>query len=102
MDLSEVTEKITRKIEQNPGLKARVLFDFGDDGCVFADTTADPVVITNTAPADDPDCTLACSIETFAGFLTGSGDPNIAFMMGRLKVRGSMGLALKLNALLES
>ena len=31
----------------------------------------------------------------------GTQDPNIAFMMGKLKVKGSMGLAMKLNGILE-
>jgi len=33
--------------------------------------------------------------------MDGRQDPNVAFMMGKLKVQGSMGLALKLNGFLE-
>jgi putative sterol carrier protein len=40
-------------------------------------------------------------METFEKILKGDQDPNIAFMMGKLKVSGSMGLALKLNSMLE-
>ena len=39
--------------------------------------------------------------ETFEGILNGTQDPNIAFMMGKLKVKGNMGLAMKLNSILE-
>ena len=49
----------------------------------------------------DADCTLKCSIDTFKAILNGTQDPNIAFMMGKLKVKGNMGLALKLNSILE-
>ena len=49
----------------------------------------------------DAEVTLVTSIETFEKILSGQQDPNIAFMMGKLKVQGSMGLALKLNGMLE-
>lgn len=100
MDLAEATDKIRQKLAYSPNLNARVMFDFGDDGRIFVDSTQSPPVINHDE--NEADCTLSCTLDTFAGFLNGSADPNIAFMMGRLKVRGSMGLALKLNALLET
>ncbi len=99
MNLDEATNQINQKIAQSPGLNARVKFNFGDDGIVFVDTTQNPPVVNHDDA--DADVTLTCALATFAGFLNGSQDPNIAFMMGKLKVAGSMGLALKLNALLE-
>ena len=50
---------------------------------------------------DESDTTLVCSMETFQKILDGTQDPNIAFMMGKLKVKGNMGLAMKLNGILE-
>lgn len=99
MNLETATDQINRKIAQTPGLSAKVKFDFGDDGVVFVDTTGDAPVVNNND--EDADVVLATSLSTFEGFLNGTQDPNIAFMMGKLKVKGSMGLALKLNALLE-
>ena len=49
----------------------------------------------------EADVTLICSMSTFEGFLTGNQNPNVAYMMGKLKVKGSMGLAMKLNGILE-
>lgn len=97
--LDDVTEKITRKIAQGPAVNARVKFDFGADGIIFIDATQSPPVISHDDA--DSDTTLSCSLETFAALLDGKQDPNIAFMMGKLKVKGSMGLAMKLSALLE-
>lgn len=99
MALEQVTEQIRQKMAQAAGLQARVKFDFGDEGRVFVDTTQNPPLVSH----DDveADTTLICSLDTFQGFLSGSQDPNIAFMMGKLKVQGSMGLAMKLNAILE-
>ena len=49
----------------------------------------------------EADTTFECKLETFQAILEGRQDPSLAFMMGKMKVRGSMGLAMKLNAILE-
>jgi len=99
MSLENVTEQIKQKMALAAGMDARVKFDFGDDGIIFVDATQNPPAVSHDD--EDADCTLKCSIETFEGILNGTQDPNIAFMMGKLKVEGSMGLAMKLNAILE-
>lgn len=99
MSLETVTEKIKEKMSLATGFNARVKFDFGDDGLIHIDATQSPPVMSSEDL--EADCTLRCSIETFENILNGTQDPNIAFMMGKLKVDGSMGLALKLNAILE-
>ncbi|MGZ9108342.1 MAG: SCP2 sterol-binding domain-containing protein [Micavibrio sp.] len=97
--LETVTEKITAKLSRGASVNARVKFDFGDEGRIFVDATQSPPVVSHDDA--EADTTLLCSIDTFAGFMDGSQDPNIAFLMGKLKVQGSMGIALKLNAMLE-
>lgn len=99
MSLDDLTAKIKDKLAKAGHIKARVKFDFGDDGIVFVDSTQDPPAVSNEDA--ESDVTLACSADTFRGFLAGTQDPNIAFMMGKLKVKGSMGLAMKLNGILE-
>ncbi|MBL4589470.1 MAG: SCP2 sterol-binding domain-containing protein [Alphaproteobacteria bacterium] len=99
MNLEQATVKIKEKIQFAPHIKAKVKFDFGDDGRIYIDSNESPVLVSHED--EESDVTLACSLETFQAFLEGTKDPNIAFMMGQLKVRGSMGLALKLNAVLE-
>ena len=99
MTLDEIVAQIRQKTAYPTGFHARALFDFGDDGCVHVDASQTPAEISTENK--DADVTLLSSIETFSKILSGESDPNIAFMMGKLKIRGSMGLALKLNALLE-
>lgn len=45
--------------------------------------------------------TLTASRETFEGLLSGDVNPTTAFMTGKLRVDGSMGMAMKLGALLS-
>ncbi|MGB4107604.1 MAG: SCP2 sterol-binding domain-containing protein [Alphaproteobacteria bacterium] len=99
MSLDDITTKIRGKLAAAGHIRARVKFDFGDDGIVFVDSTQNPPAVSNEDA--ESDVTLACSADTFRGFLAGTQDPNIAFMMGKLKVKGSMGLAMKLNGILE-
>lgn len=99
MNLEEATAKIKHKMARAGHIKARVKFDFGDDGVVFVDSTQDPAEISHEDK--ESDTTLALSIDTFEKMIAGAQDPTVAFMMGKLKVKGSMGLAMKLNAVLE-
>ena len=99
MSLETVTAKIKEKMAMAAGLNAKVKLDFGDDGHIFVDTTQTPAEINQDDA--EADLTLETSMETFQGILNGTQDPNIAFMMGKLKVKGSMGLAMKLNAIFE-
>lgn len=99
MSLEDVTEQIRQKLSFAPQINARVKFDFGEDGIVFVDATQNPPLLSHEDA--EADTTLVCSATTFAALMAGTQDPGIAFMTGKLKVRGSMGLAMKLNAILE-
>ena len=100
MSLESAIATIKEKMMMAVGFDAKVKFDFGDDGMVFVDATQNPPVISDDSD-EEADTTLICSLETFQGIANGTQDPNIAFMMGKLKVKGSMGTAMKLNSILE-
>lgn len=48
----------------------------------------------------DADCVMTADAETFQGMLAGEVNPTTAFMSGRLKIEGDMGLAMKLGSVL--
>lgn len=52
------------------------------------------------AADDAADVTLSADVETFQGILSGDTNPTSAFMTGKLKVDGDMGLAMKLASAL--
>jgi putative sterol carrier protein len=45
------------------------------------------------------DCTITTSAETFERIVAGEQNPTSAYMTGKLKVKGDMGAALKLQKL---
>lgn len=99
MDLDTLTAKLKQKFQYAKSFGHTVLFDFGDDGFLFVDATQTPPEFFQEEK--EAEVTLATSIETLDKIIEGNQDPSMAFMMGKLKVRGSMGLALKLNSILE-
>lgn len=49
---------------------------------------------------DETDVTLSASVDTFKAILDGEQNATAAFMMGRLRVEGDMGMAMKLAGVL--
>lgn len=50
-------------------------------------------------PAIKPDCTLSASDGDLLELMTGKLNPQVAFMKGKLKITGNMGMAMKLQNL---
>jgi putative sterol carrier protein len=49
--------------------------------------------------AENPDCTITVSASDWLDILAGKLDAQMAFMAGKLKIAGDMGLAMKLKSL---
>ncbi|MFN3700863.1 MAG: SCP2 sterol-binding domain-containing protein [Alphaproteobacteria bacterium] len=99
MSLDTIIARIEKKLKMAAHIKARIKLDFGDDGLLLIDGTQSPPVITQEN--GEADTTFICPITVFQGILDGTQDPTMAYMMGRLKIKGSMGIAMKLNSILE-
>jgi len=59
----------------------------------------DDGAVTVTEGGDSADCTIAASEETFEKIVSGEQNPTTAYMTGKLKVKGDMGAAMKLQKL---
>lgn len=99
MSIESISETMKQKFAFAPQIDAKIKIDLGDEGIIFIDATQSPPAMSHND--EDADVTLRCSAELFEGILNGTQDPNISFMMGKLKIEGSMGVAMKLNAILE-
>ena len=74
-------------------------FDFGSDGILVLDATQVPNVVSNDEA--DAACTMIISIENFMEMAEGKLDGTMAFMSGKLKIEGDMGIAMKLGPILS-
>jgi len=95
MSLEAVTAGLKEKVGEDCGLGSVLKFDFGDDGFLTLDASQVPNVINN----DDVEaqCTMVISLENFMAKLDGTS----AFMTGKLKIQGDMGIAMKLGPILS-
>ena len=98
MTLDEVTARLRERVGDDSGLGARIKFDFGANGVVFLDATQTPNVVSNEDA--EADCTIRMGLDDFVEMGNGELSPTMAFMMGKLKVEGDLGLAMKLQGLL--
>ena len=53
--------------------------------------------VTVTDGAEDADCTFSASEETFEKIVSGEQNATTAYMTGKLKIKGDMGAAMKLQ-----
>ena len=82
-------------------LNHTVLFDLQDMGKILIDATGDEVIVTANPDDEDAETTLELSPESLQKLIAGDLNPIIAFTMGKLKIFGSKGIALKLSSLLD-
>jgi putative sterol carrier protein len=90
-----------QKLKFAPDFKKTVKFVISDenDDTIIIDASERPAIVTETD--GDADVTLIAKFDTFKGLMNGTQDPNMAFMMRKLKIKGSMGIAMRLNSILE-
>ena len=97
MDISAIVSDMQAKAASASPLGSTLKFKMGD-ACIFIDGNNGNAVSTDDKEAD---CTIKCTLETFQGMMDGTIEPAMAFMVGKLKVEGSAGLAMKLSSIIE-
>jgi putative sterol carrier protein len=98
MALEKIIDGLKDRVGDDCGLGAVIKFDFGDEGSLILDATQIPNTVAPEGA--DPDCTMVISVDDFIAMADGSLDGVSAFISGRLKVQGDMGIAMKLGAIL--
>ena len=98
MSVSEIEAAFTARLEQFGDLGATIKFDFGDDR-LFVDGTQKPATISHEDK--DAECTLTITPENLIAIQQGKLDATMAFMTGKLKVKGSTAIAMKLGTVMK-
>jgi putative sterol carrier protein len=98
MTLAELTEKMKEGAGAKQGFGNTVKFAT-PDGAIFIDGKQSPPVISNDDGAAD--CTIKMALSDLIDLMGGKLDGMTAFMTGKLKVEGDMGVAMKLQSILR-
>ena len=92
MTLDELTQTIRGKVAGG-GISDSVKFNCGDAGVIYVEGAS----VSNEDK--DADCTISISQANLAELLAGNLNPTTAFMTGKIKVAGDMGVAMKLGSI---
>ncbi len=98
MTLEDFTAIVRETTQSAPSLGKSIKLVL-DEGVVHIDLTGDQPQITNEDK--DADTTVTTSIATLDGLRKGDINPMMAMMSGKVKIKGDMGLAMKLQGLLS-
>ena len=98
MDIQAVIDQFGAQANNIDPIGAKVKFVL-DDHSVMIDGTGDSNVIS--ADDSEADCTISTSLETLEKMKNGDLNPMMAVMGGKVKIKGDMGLAMKLQGMMS-
>jgi putative sterol carrier protein len=98
MTLQEITAKMKEGASKKSAFGNTVKFST-DQGVVYIDGNATPPDVSNDDK--DADCTLKMDFSDFSDLIDRKLDGMTAFMTGKLKIEGDMGVAMKLQSILS-
>ncbi|MEJ8546506.1 SCP2 sterol-binding domain-containing protein [Brevibacillus borstelensis] len=104
MTVQETISTLAEKINANPagleGLRAIFHFQLKDSGLFQIAFSGNAVTVVEGGQ-EEAACVLEMSDANFIKLVRGELNPTVAFMMGKLKVKGDIGLSLKLQSILQ-
>lgn len=105
MSIAELFSEIEVRLKENPqsiaDMKAIYQFDLsGKEPATYQLHLSDGTAKVEEGEAASADCQIQMSADDFKELLMGKLNPTSAFMFGKLKVKGNMGLAMKLQKVL--
>lgn len=95
MSIASTTQKVQELAANSDPLGSTVKFTFNDaEGVIFLDGHGEANTVTNTD--GEAECTILLDEADLNGMMDGSLNPMMAFTLGKLKIDGDMGAAMKL------
>ncbi|SDC59614.1 SCP-2 sterol transfer family protein [Melghirimyces thermohalophilus] len=104
--VDEAWEEIEKNLQADPkpieGLNVVYQYDItGEEEGTYQLHLSDGKAKVEKGTPAEPDCTLQMGASDFKDLLVGNLNGTAAFMSGKLKVKGDIGLAIKLESLLR-
>ena len=99
MSFETVAAEIRSHLMQFAGLGYKVKFAFDEGGVLLLDGTATPPTLSEED--GEADCVITSSVDNAVKLMNGQLNPMLAYSMGKLKIGGSVGVALKMASMLE-
>ena len=99
MSFETVAAEIRSHLMQFAGLGYKVKFAFDEGGVLLLDGTATPPTLSEED--GEADCVITSSVDNAVKLMNGQLNPMLAYSMGKLKIAGSVGVALKMASMLE-
>lgn len=106
MATKDIFGELQSRLDANPaklaGIKAVYQFDIGgaDPGAYYIEIADGKGKVSEGTHAS-PNITLSLSSQDWADMVAGKLDGTAAFMTGKLKLKGDIGLAMRLQSLLK-
>ena len=99
MTVQEFFDALPSKVDpaKTAGMNNTYVFDIADIGAWTVSVSDGAVSVAEGA--HEAECTLSASEETLMKIASGEANATTAYMTGKLKIKGDMGAALKLQKL---
>lgn len=91
-----VLQKVSEMAAKSAPTGSTIKFNLGGNIIHLDGTGSTNVVTTND---NDAECTISMTSEDFQAMMAGDLNPMMAFMGGKIKIDGDMGVAMQLQSL---
>ncbi len=98
MSVDLILDKLNEQAGNISPIGATVKFVL-DEHSVYVDGTGDKNIVSSDDK--EADCVITTSMDTFTKLKNGELNPMMAVMTGKIKIKGDMGIAMKLQSLLS-
>jgi putative sterol carrier protein len=102
MDIEEFFSNVEKAFKPEAAVDVDAVYQFnisGDGGGEWAATIKDGTCTVKRGIADSPGCTVVTDVETWTGIMDRQLSAMDAFMSGKLRIKGDMALAMKLQSM---
>ena len=98
--LEKVAKNLEAKADKVKTINAIYEFNITDENSTYTIDLTKSGGFVSEGSSGHAKCTISIKAEDFAALIDKKLNPQMAFMTGKLKIKGDMGLALKLGTIL--